>query len=98
MCHPERSLTRFCVKRSRRTCGSPMPPKISPPHTNLRDHPPARVSLPTTGDSIATTEVLNFQLAHAQARDAVHATLHLPSFAKRLHTELPILAEARIPI
>jgi ethanolamine ammonia-lyase small subunit len=75
-----------------------MPPQISPRHTNLRDHTPARVSLPTTGDSIATTEVLAFQLAHAQARDAVHATLHLPSFAKRLHTELPILAEARIPI
>ncbi len=65
---------------------------------DLRPHTPARVSLPTTGDSIATTEVLAFQLAHAQARDAVHATLHLPSFAQRLHTELPILTEAGIPI
>ena len=65
---------------------------------DLRSHTPARVSLPTTGDSIATTEVLAFQLAHAQARDAVHATLHLPSFAQRLHTELPILTEAGIPI
>jgi ethanolamine ammonia-lyase small subunit len=42
--------------------------------------------------------VLNFQLAHAQARDAVHAQFHLPTFAQRLHTELPILAEASIPV
>jgi ethanolamine ammonia-lyase small subunit len=70
--------------------------KPSPP--NLRDLTPARVSLPTTGQSITTTEVLNFQLAHAQARDAVHATLHLPSFTQRLLTELPILTQANIPI
>lgn len=65
---------------------------------DLRDFTPARVSLPATGHSIATSEVLNFQLAHAQARDAVHAVLHLPSFAQRLSTELPILAEASIPV
>jgi ethanolamine ammonia-lyase small subunit len=65
---------------------------------NLRDFTPARVSLPTTGHSLATTEVLNFQLAHAQARDAVHAPFHLATFAQRLQTELPILAEASIPV
>jgi ethanolamine ammonia-lyase small subunit len=42
--------------------------------------------------------VLNFQLAHARARDAVHAPLHLPAFAQRLETELPILAEVSIPV
>jgi ethanolamine ammonia-lyase small subunit len=67
-------------------------------HLNLRDLTPARVSLPATGHSIATSEVLNFQLAHAQARDAVHAVLHLSSFAQRLNAELPILAEASIPV
>jgi ethanolamine ammonia-lyase small subunit len=67
-------------------------------HLNLRDLTPARVSLPATGHSIATSEVLNFQLAHAQARDAVHAVLHLSSFAQRLDAELPILAEASIPV
>ena len=71
---------------------------ISHPRPSLRDFTPARVSLPTTGHSIATTELLNFQLAHAQARDAVHASLHLPSLAQRLHTELPILVEASIPV
>ena len=65
---------------------------------DLRSHTPARVSLPTTGHSIATTEVLNFQLAHAQARDAVHATLDLPSFTHRLHSELPILAESSLEV
>jgi ethanolamine ammonia-lyase small subunit len=64
----------------------------------LRDFTTARVSLPTTGHSIATSEVLNFQLAHAQARDAVHASFHLSGFAHRLHTELPILVEASIPV
>jgi ethanolamine ammonia-lyase small subunit len=68
------------------------------PRQDLRDLTPARVSLPTTGHSIATEEVLSFQLAHAQARDAVHAALHLPSFAKRLTTELPILAEASLAV
>jgi len=66
--------------------------------SNLRDLTPARVSLPTTGNSIATDEVLSFQLAHAQARDAVHAELHLSSFAQRLIGELPILFEASIPV
>jgi ethanolamine ammonia-lyase small subunit len=65
---------------------------------NLRDLTPARVSLSTSGSSIATDEVLSFQLAHAQARDAVHAELHLPSFAHRLIAELPILGEASIPV
>src|SRR5580693_7606921 len=71
---------------------------VPTPRLRLRDFTPARVSLPMTGQSIATSEVLSFQLAHAQARDAVHARLHLPSFAQRLHTELPILAEASIPV
>jgi ethanolamine ammonia-lyase small subunit len=66
--------------------------------SNLRDLTTARVSLPTTGNSIATNELLSFQLAHAQARDAVHAELHLPSFAQRLISELPILGEASISV
>jgi ethanolamine ammonia-lyase small subunit len=64
----------------------------------LRDLTPARVSLPTTGHSIATSEVLDFQLAHARARDAVHAQFDLVAFARRLRTELPILAEASIAV
>lgn len=65
---------------------------------NLRDLTPARVSLATTGNAIATDEVLSFQLAHAQARDAVHAELHLPSFAQRLIAELPALERGSIQV
>lgn len=65
---------------------------------NLRDLTPARVFLPMTGNSVATEEVLSFQLAHAKARDAVHARFHPPSFGRRITTELPLLAEAAIPV
>ena|SRR5579871_4326838 len=65
---------------------------------SLRDLTPARVSLHTAGHSIATDEVLSFQLAHAKARDAVQTALDLPAFAERIRTELPILIEASIPV
>jgi ethanolamine ammonia-lyase small subunit len=71
---------------------------VRTPGLNLRDYTPARVSLPCAGHSIATSEVLNFQLAHAQARDAVHAALHAASFVQRLRDELPSVAEMPLSI
>jgi ethanolamine ammonia-lyase small subunit len=65
---------------------------------DLRELTAARVSLPMSGHSLVTTEVLEFQLAHAQARDAVHAPLHLPSFARRLRDQLPVLEERGIAV
>ena len=67
--------------------------KVKPAAPNLRSLTAARVSLPMSGHSIATSEVLEFQLAHAQARDAVHAALDAERFARRLRDELPTLTK-----
>jgi ethanolamine ammonia-lyase small subunit len=65
---------------------------------SLRDFTSARVSLATAGNSLATSEVLNFQLDHARARDAVHAVLDLPAFARRLQDELSDVTEGAISV
>jgi len=75
------------------------PAKPSPhanPITTLRSYTPARVSLRRTGVSLATSEILDFQLAHAEARDAVKAELAPAYFIHRMRTEIPSLATAPI--
>ncbi|WP_158790708.1 ethanolamine ammonia-lyase subunit EutC [Granulicella sp. L60] len=54
---------------------------------SLRDYTSARLSLGRIGVSLATSEGLAFQLAHAQARDAVHAALDVEGVSRRLCTE-----------
>lgn len=59
---------------------------------SLASYTPARVQLQRTGHSLATSEILNLQLATAQARDAVHATLDVPALIHALEQrELPTL-------
>jgi len=51
---------------------------------DLRTYTSARVALDSAGISVATRHTLEFSLAHAQARDAVHSALALPSLLEAL--------------
>jgi len=51
---------------------------------HLRQYTAARVALNRAGTTIATREILDFQLAHAQARDAVNAALDVSSLLNGL--------------
>lgn len=78
------------------TAPHPSAPYVSVPDQSpswLRSRTPARVALRRTGISLATSEVLDFQLAHARARDAVHAPLQsatlLPALQQILSEDTP---------
>jgi ethanolamine ammonia-lyase small subunit len=58
----------------------------------LRQHTAARIGLARTGASLGTAPLLDFRLAHAQARDAVHTRLDEPALLAQL--PLPVLVIA----
>jgi hypothetical protein len=61
--------------------------RMNPPDawTLLREFTDARIALGRSGASLPTREVLNFGLAHAQARDAIHQPFDSESLATQLH-------------
>lgn len=71
----------------------PKTPVIDNPWRVLRQYTDARIGLGRAGISLPTSEMLEFQLAHARARDAVH----FPLDVEPLMEELKALKSDRLP-
>jgi ethanolamine ammonia-lyase small subunit len=57
------------------------------PWAALRRHTPARIALGRAGAALPLSEVLRLELAHAQARDAVHRPLALEGLLRDLRAQ-----------
>lgn len=60
------------------------PTTVTNPWAHLRQLTPARIALGRAGTSLPTDAQLDFQFAHAQARDAVHLSLDCAELAAQI--------------
>ena len=70
------------------------PPAGANPFEVLRRATPARVGLGRAGQGLPTAPMLAFQLAHARARDAVHATLDVEALRAALDSPALVVHSA----
>ncbi|WP_029923483.1 ethanolamine ammonia-lyase subunit EutC [Nevskia soli] len=70
-------------------------PVIEDSWAALRRHTDARIALGRSGASLPTRAVLAFELAHAQARDAVLTALDVPALRRELEADGWKVAEVR---
>ncbi|MFT4099287.1 MAG: ethanolamine ammonia-lyase light chain EutC, partial [Rhodoblastus sp.] len=68
---------------------------MSDPFAHLRGLTSARIGLGRAGVSLPTSRVLEFQMAHAAARDAIHAPLDAAALCATLADLQPIVVESR---